>query len=36
MDNLVLCFASVLPAVSIICILRIAWGIVVDSFTGGF
>lgn len=36
MDNLVLCFASVLPAVFIICILRIVWGIVIDAFTGGF
>lgn len=36
MDNLVLCFSSVLPAVAIICILRIVWGIVIDAFTGGF
>lgn len=36
MDNLVLCFSCVLPAVTIICLLKVVWGIVIDAFTGGF
>lgn len=36
MDNFVLCFASVLPAVVVFCLLKIIWGIVIDAFTGGF
>lgn len=36
MDNLVLCFASVLPAVTVLCVLKVIWGLVIDSFTGGY
>lgn len=36
MDNLVLCFASVLPAVTVLCCLKVIWGLVIDAFTGGY
>ncbi len=36
MNNFVLCFASVLPFVTIVGVIKVVWGIVIDAFTGGY